>query len=169
MMLGHSNDHHFDFGHDTSEGGVLDAHDQSDHDFKILSLQSILAFLMGFGWMGKAMLEEWHLNIIASLTIALLFGITLLFFSAFLMKMVFKLNHNYTPKLDECLKSTGTVYINIPAKGEGGSGQVEILFGGRMAILDAKSTPQTQEDIPSGKSVRVVDIRNNNLIVQLES
>lgn len=60
------------------------------------------------------------------------------------------------------LGETGTVYLVIPANGNG-RGKVNISLGERYVEFDAMT--EDSEDIPSGASVRVVDIRSESLLV----
>ncbi|GHU15730.1 hypothetical protein FACS189449_13520 [Alphaproteobacteria bacterium] len=71
-----------------------DVGDTAQHSeyFRFLSLQSVLAFLMGFGWIGFAGVREWHLNAWLSFVIAVVAGAAFMALSMWLMFQVKKLN-----------------------------------------------------------------------------
>lgn len=117
--------------------GGMDEGDGGD-SFSLVSTQSILAFLMGTGWIGLAAQREWEMNDMNSLFAAVGFGIVMMLFSSFLTFKIKKLN--YTPKIDikEAIGKRGRAYTNVPAKGEG-IGQVELTVGDKLQILQASS------------------------------
>lgn len=126
-------------------GGDFDVHvhdgSAGDHDsgMQIFSLHSILAFAMGFGWMGLLARGGWGWNHPLSLTAAVAFGTALMLLSAFLMFNMMKLQSTPSIDMSTTVGTTGKVYLTIPAKGQG-EGQVEIAVSGRKKILPAVST-----------------------------
>jgi membrane-bound ClpP family serine protease len=133
----------------------------SDLSFKILSFQSVVAFLMGFSWIGKACLEDWHLGKTPTILIASLFGFLIAGFFIFLMHLIRKLNSVNKSSLEECVGKSANVYMSLPKKG---LGQVEIFYGGKCSILDAKGLDG--EEISSGSEVLVVAVKDKILIVK---
>lgn len=126
-------------------GGDFDVHvhdgSVGDHDsgMQIFSLHSILAFAMGFGWMGVLARGAWNWSNYLALPAAFVMGLALMFLSAALMYNMLKLQSTPTIDVASTVGTTGKVYLTIPAKGQG-EGQVEIAVSGRKKILPAVST-----------------------------
>ncbi|MEM7645945.1 MAG: hypothetical protein AAF203_03455 [Pseudomonadota bacterium] len=123
------------------DGADLDdpAHVDGAETFTLVSIQSILAFFMGTGWIGLACREEWKLDSMTSLIYAGLFGVAMMLLSSFLTMKIKGLNAIPENKIDrKAIGLTGRAYTNIPEKGEG-TGQVEITINGKQQILQASS------------------------------
>ena len=131
----------------------------ADTSFKMFSFQSAVAFLMGFGWLGMAALEDWSLDESSALIVASLFGAVIMGIYLAIMFAVNKLNSTHTPNYSECIGKTGIVYMSIPMHGPG---QIEISFGGKVSILDAINI--ADNGIYIGSSVLVVGIREKTLV-----
>lgn len=154
LLMGSHGSHDID-SHD------FDGDNAADLSFKIMSFQSVVAFLMGFSWLGKAALEDWKFSQVNALLIATLFGILIMAFYVVVMHFVNKLNSVHNPCPSECIGKTGTVYMSIPYRG---IGQVEISFGGKISIVDAKGIEG--ENIGIGTSVTVIGVREKVLLVK---
>ncbi len=128
--------------------------DVAGSTFSLISIQSILAFFMGTGWVGLACLDEFGYSSGKTLIIASVFGFLMMLLSSFLTFKIKGLNH--TPKLDykKAIGVKGRAYTNVPEKGEG-VGQVEVTFGGKMQILQAVSVDGL---IKSFTPIEVVEI-----------
>jgi membrane protein implicated in regulation of membrane protease activity len=146
-------DSHGDFDDLASDG-------QADLSFHLISFQSILAFGMGFGWIGQAALVEWGLDTVPAILASSVFGFAVLILNAFVMSMMKKLNQENQPRIEACIGQTGRVYLTIP---DGGSGQVEITFGGGLKILDATSE---SGKISTSQFVVVTNVRSGVLVVK---
>lgn len=131
--------------------------------FSLISTQSILAFLMGAGWIGLAAKNEWMLNDTYSILSASVFGFAMMFFSAILTFKIKKLNAIPTINIKEALGKSGRAYTNIPAKGNG-IGQVEITVGNKQQILQASSSGEAINSFDSVIVEKVDD--SGNLIVK---
>lgn len=142
----------------TGDDAALDG----GESFSLISIQSVLAFFMGCGWMGLTTSREWGMEQLPALGISALFGFVLMWLSAFLTFKIKKLN--YEPKIDlkEATGKTGRAYTNIPEKDKG-VGQVEITVGGKQQILQAMSTGESIDAFAAVKVEKVDD--SGNLIV----
>lgn len=148
---------------DLLDGDVDGSHFDGGDNFSLVSTQSILAFLMGVGWIGLAAKREWELSDMHALLAAVGFGFLMMLLSSFLTFKIKKLN--YIPKSNpkEAIGKTGRSYTNIPAKGQG-VGQVEIALAGKQQILQATSNGKA---IKSFNNIKVVDISDTgHLIVE---
>ena len=131
-----------------------------DTEFNFISLQSIIAFLMGFGWLGFASIQ-WGFGGKISILFALAGGLILMALSAYLMFVMKKLNS--TPKYDltTCVDKGGTSYTRFVPKG---SGKIQIEFNGRLQTFDAWN--DTDEDIESFKQVKVTRVEDDKIYVR---
>lgn len=136
--------------------------DVTDPSFTFLSVQSVLAFLMGFGWIGLAGIREFGLGIKLSSLLALVVGLFFMYLSARLMYQVKKLNSGVT-KVDYnvCIDKPGKAYVRFAPNG---SGQIQIDLNGRLATLGAINA--SSEEINSFEQIKVVKVENNILYIE---
>lgn len=85
----------------------------TDPSFNFLSVQSVIAFFMGFGWMGYAALKQLQFSQLISFLCA--FGVGLIFFAvtAFLMFSVKKLEKKVKKDKNTAVKQVGRAYTNF--------------------------------------------------------
>lgn len=134
-----------------------------DHDptFSFISLQSILAFLMGFGWMGYACLQEFKFSQILTLLSAIGVGIVFMFATAFLMFSVRKLEKNVKKDKVTAVGKIGKAYSDFAPKSHG---QVEIEISEQLTVAEAVN--DTEEEIKAFDAVRVVKVENELLYIE---
>lgn len=123
---------------DMGADALADAH-LAEHDtgLGLLSVRTLMGFLVGFGWGGIAVYDWTHSaagSIIAATAIG--FGFMLLVF--WLMGQVFKLRDYGNINYANAVGKVATVYISIPAKREG-QGQVQVVVQGRLREVSAVS------------------------------
>jgi hypothetical protein len=147
---------------DAAGGGDPFDHGSSEA-FTFFSLQSILAFFMGMGWIGLACLKQWDLGPGISFVGGGVFGLALMFLNAWLMFQVRRLNAEGRVDLSTSVGRTGRVYLRIPARGEG-AGQVEVSVSGRRKIIRAISNGPAIESFAEVVVLEVIDHRE--LVVQ---
>lgn len=142
--------------HETDVGSV-----EGDPSFTFLSVQSALAFLMGFGWLGLAGIREFGLGMKFSFLLALGVGFFFMYLSARLMYQVKKLNN--IPKVDynDCINKSGKAYNRFAPNG---SGQIQIDINGRLATVSAVNA--SAEEINSFEQIKVVKAENNVLYIE---
>ena len=116
--------------------GDAGEHIDSTAAFKLISLQSILAFFMGTGWMGLLCRDGWGMAPMPSLLVSVAFGTGMALFSAFLMVQMKKLNQENVLDLRTCIGSTARVYLTVPGQGQG-QGQVQVNVQGKRMTLPA--------------------------------
>lgn len=152
---------------DFSANGNMDLsnHDISNPsdiaDFRLLSVQSVIAFLCIFGWSGITAIAngmpEW-----AALVLAAVLGFAAMLLVAKIIQWSSKLAQNGTFNVKNLLGESGTVYIPIPPKGNG-SGKINVSCGERFLEFDAIS--EGDETLSTGSPVRVVDIVSGSVLV----
>ncbi len=130
-------------------------------DFRLLSVQSVIAFLTIFGWSGITAISngmaEW-----AALLLAAVLGFGAMFIVAKVIQWSSKLAQNGTFNMKNILGESGRVYIPIPEKSRG-VGKVNVSCGERFMEFDAIT--EEQEALKTGEAVRVVDIIGGGTLV----
>ena len=153
-----------------SDGSIDTDTDLSGHDinnpadladFRLLSVQSVIAFLTIFGWSGITAISngmaDW-----AGLLLAAVLGFGAMFIVAKVIQWSSKLAQNGTFNVKNLLGESGTVYIPIPEKGKG-MGKINISCGERFMEYDAIT--EEQEMLKTGEQVTVVDIIGGSTLV----
>ena len=148
------------FGGDGDMDGDL-ADVGGDGAFNMFSILSILAFFMGAGWMGLTCRIDWDLSSMTSAAAATGFGFLLMMMASGLMAFARKLNRTVEYDHDTAIGKTATVYMSIPAKGDG-RGKIQVSVSGRLKTMDAISTG---DRIPAFKSVTVLSVRDDGAFV----
>ena len=126
----------------------------------LISVDSLAAFAMTFGWAGLACLNGFKLSPELSSLIAILVGLVCLVLVGVLLKSLLKLQSSGADySLEQTVGKQGVVYLRIPAEG---SGQVQISVGGALKEVDAISEDHVQ--IQSQAVVEVVRVVNPELL-----
>ncbi|MDR0292986.1 MAG: NfeD family protein [Oscillospiraceae bacterium] len=121
---------------------------------RLFSVRGIMAFLTVFGWSGVVLLET-GVTPAVSVVIAFLLGAAALFGMALLIRSLMRLQESGNADYRRALGKTARVYLTIPPAGQG-QGKINLMLGEALgefwAVTDGK------EPIPTGASVRVVDL-----------
>lgn len=133
---------------------------ETDASFSFISIQSILAFFMGFGWCGLAVNSHFKTTLLVSLIIAIDVGLIFMFISAYLMYLARKLEKTVKIDLKELLDKKGRAYTSFKNKSKG---QIEIDLNGRLSVLDAYNI--SDDNIPSFSPIRVTKVENNTIYI----
>jgi hypothetical protein len=148
------------FGGDSGDFDV-DVDAGTDASFTLFSLLSVMAFIMGTGWMGLACRVDWGFNRPTSAFLAVGFGVAMMFTASGLMYLTRRLNRNITYDLGTAVGKTARVYMKIPARGEG-QGKVQVSVSGRLMTLDAVSAGGA---LDAFADVKVVATRDDQTLV----
>lgn len=146
-------------------GGDVDADVDADGSdstdaFRLLSIQSIAAFLMGFGWGGVGGFIGFDWSFGMSLLLGAAFGAALVWLLGLLMKAMYDLQTSGNVHIQDAVGVEGAVYTNVPEKGSG-RGQVRVVIDGRDRIYNAISDRQA---IPTRSRVRVVRVNQDHTL-----
>ncbi len=172
MVTGHSafgDGVHAAGGHDATVGTGHDTH--SGHDatdaadlvsFRLFTFQSVMAFLVVFGWTGIAMAANRSIPGFVSFLVALLAGGAALVLTAWLFFTVMKLQNDGNMKLSNAIGIDGEVYIPIPAGGKD-QGKVSLLVQGRWIECDAITVGL--EPLKTKQAVKVVGVQGGTVLV----
>lgn len=150
-----------DIDFDVDHGGVHhgDAHD-SDSSFRVLSLQGITAFFMMFGLVGLALSRQSKVAAGWSILGALTGGILAIWVIGKVFRGMSHLQSDGTMDIQNAVGQEGTVYLNIPADGEG---KVQIVVQGSLRELTAVS--RYKKEIKTGDRVLVDEVSGGTTLV----
>ncbi|MCP4218976.1 MAG: hypothetical protein GY765_30360 [bacterium] len=163
----HPGDIHMDDpgGLDMDEPADLDMDDvdvvhDSDASFRLLSLQSITAFFMIFGLVGLALSKQNNLAAPFAVIGALAGGIGAMWLIGKLFKSLSRLQSDGTMNVHHAVGEEGTVYLTIPADGEG---KVQVTVQETMRELTAVS--KYKKEIKTGEKVVVDSVTDAGILV----
>jgi membrane protein implicated in regulation of membrane protease activity len=102
--------------------------------FKLLSVRSVTAFGLLFGWAGVLYQRA---GVTQNLTIlySLLWGLVGMLIVSALFYFFMRMTESGTRRLSSAIGQPATVYMDIPA---GGSGQIRVLCGGTISFISAR-------------------------------
>lgn len=135
----------------------------STHAFKVLSIQAISAFIMGFGWGGLGALRGGGWPLPVSILFAILCGASMVWLLGKLLRFVYGLQSSGSLPMYQALESEGTVYAQIPA-GEQGMGRVRVVIGDRARFYKALTEGAA---LPRDAKIRVVEINSDDNSVKV--
>ncbi len=145
----------------------IDGGAESTVAFHIFSVRAILAFFTMFTWAGAL-----YMNVgkpaSGSIVLAFAWGFAGWTVVAVLLHWLRKLAESGTRRLRTCLGQTGTVYMDIPA---GGQGEVRVAVSGVVSMVKARvaggaalkaGSPVTVTKMLDINSVQVRPVGDNN-------
>jgi membrane protein implicated in regulation of membrane protease activity len=135
----------------------------SGEAFQILSIQTLAAFAMGFGWGGLGALRGfgWDGPVVA--VVAVICGVGMVWLLAILLKAVADLQSSGNIGITQAVGKEGEVYATIQA---GGRGQVRLVVTDRLRTYNAVAADGSPvgEDLPTGTRVRVISANPDNTL-----
>lgn len=148
-------------GADTEVFADFNTETETDTSFNFISVQSLLAFLMGFGWMGYAALKQFKMGEISSIIVSLITGVIFMLLSSGLMFMLKKLEKNVKKDITSAINKVGKAYTKFEPHS---TGQIEIDINDQLMVIDAIN--DTDTEINSFEGIRVVKAENNKLYIE---
>ncbi|MCA9310543.1 MAG: NfeD family protein [Phycisphaerales bacterium] len=147
---------------DTDVDGAIDSTELLDSDdaFRLFSLQTIAAFLMGFGWGGLVGLVTLDQSVGVSLAIGAGAGVGFVWLLTWLMQAVYALQSSGNVAIGDAAGRTGDVYVTVPGRGSG-SGQVRVTIEERQRLFKAVTEG---DEIPSHTRIRVTRVNDDNTV-----
>lgn len=147
--------------------GDMDATELLDSDdaFRLFSLQSIAAFLMGFGWGGLLGHFSMNLGMAGSVGLGLGVGAAFVWLITWLMQAVYALQSSGNISIESAEGRTGDVYVTVPGGGRG-AGQVRLTIGQRQRLYRAVTEG---DDIPSQTRIRVTRVNDDNTVTVVQA
>ena len=148
-------------GHDLDHDPSADGGDGST-GAQILSLRTLVAGGVGFGWAGVLALQNGS-SPGAAIGIALVCGVAFMLMVFGVMRLLFSMRDDGTLNYRNAVGLTGKVYVTVPGN-RSGAGQVEIMLQGRLTMAAAQTdaptlSPQTPIRVTAAQS-------DNTLIVE---
>ena len=137
----------------------------SDAAFRVLSVQSVAAFLMGFGWGGLGGLRGAGWSPTMSVGAGIAAGVGMMWMLGKLLQAVYRLQSSGNVPIHHALEMEGTVYASIPGAGEG-KGQVRIVIDDRERFYKAITDG---EPIKSRERIRVVGVNDDNSVTVMRA
>jgi len=130
-------------------------------DIHLVSVRTVVAFLMGFGWTGVIALKR-GLPLDTALLYAL--GVGALFMAGiyYLMKTLYSLRDSGNIDYHNAVGQIGTVYIPIPPD-QSAPGQIEVMIQGRVRFVDAFTNHA--EKIKSTTRVKVMSVIDSGTVL----
>jgi len=149
----------------------LDVDIDGDHpgaEFGWLSLQSISAFFMGYGWIGFAAYRFLDVGFTGAAMIAVLAGIGVAWLMVWLLRSFLKLQNNTNVSIRQARGMVGEVYVTVPPEGTGRGEVVLIINNSRHSYSAIQGGENASEPIVTHTRVKVrdVDTASNILIVE---
>ena len=151
-------------GHDgdttTGDSGSVDLHGGHGGGANIVSIKTVSAMLLGFGF-GGAILEQNGFSAGISALGGIGAGVVIGGAYFALMHSLYKLRSDGTSVLSEAVNHSGTVYMRIPGN-VSGAGEIQVAFGGRMQNVRAYTRGL---ELPTGTAVRVVALHGDQALL----
>jgi len=144
-------------GHDV--GGH---HDIGGPHFQLLTVRGLVAFFSVFGWSGLAFNQHGH-HLPLVITFAFGCGLIMMLATALIFWGLANLQSESTMDLSKAKGMFATVYLKIPAVGQG-QGKISLNLQNKLIEVDAVTTDVN--DIPTGASVVIKDFTNNKTTVE---
>lgn len=149
MMIGGDSDVDFDADSGDADDGLL-----------WISTFSLAAFAMMFGMGGLTASRQFGAPGWGSTIIATICGILMIIILKKLMKKLMTLHSSGTADINNAVGVEGSVYLTIPAEGQG---KVQLVIQGTQKVMTAVS--ENGDEIKTGEIVTVKGIVNNILKV----
>ena len=134
--------------------------DDMDGGVSIISLRTIVAFLLFFGWSGVMCLSN-GLSPAKTLMVAFLIGFLAMIAVADIFALGLKLQESGTVNLSDAVSSEGEVYVTIPARKKG-KGLIHLSIEGKTMEFEAVSQ---KGNIDTGSKVKVMKVLKNNVML----
>ena len=157
----------FDDGGD-ADGGLVDAidpgleegvdHAESTSVFKFLSIQTITAFAMGFGWGGLLGLRTFGFGVAESVGVGVVLGVVFAWFVVWCFSMIYALESSGNISINDAMNGEGTVSSTVTP---GGTGRVRLTIGDRQRAFNATTDG---ESLSPGTRVRVTKVNSDQTV-----
>lgn len=156
MLLGGAG---LDLDLDSDHDGI-DGHADSSEAFKILSIQTLAAFAMGFGWGGLAAYRGSGWPMHTSTIAAIVMGAGTVWVLGMIFRAIYAMQASGNVDINDTVGSQGVIEILVPGSGKG-QGRVNLVLGQKQRSFYAVTTG---EDLPTNTSVVVMGVNENNTL-----
>ena len=139
-------------------------HGDHDSGMGLVTVRTVTAFFVGFGWTGAIMLNHGY-SMAAAIAAGTVTGLAFLLATWFLIHNLLRLQSSCgNVDYNNAIGTVGTVYTTIPAA-EAGGGQIELMIQGRLMMAEAY-TKATWNLKPNSKAKVIALIGRSTLLVE---
>jgi len=139
-------------------------HGAHDTGIGLLTVRTVTAFFVGFGWTGAIMLNRGY-SMTAAIMAGAAVGAAFLLTTGLLIRNLLRLQSSGgNVDYNNAIGMVGTVYTTIPAA-EAGGGQIELMIQGRLMMAEAY-TKAARSLSPNSKAKVVALIGRSTLLVE---
>lgn len=145
--------------------GAHDAIDTNHHDatdaFKLLSVQSVVAFMMGFGWGGLAALQgtDWSMPVVIAAGAAC--GLVMAWTLGLLLRSMYNLQASGNVDIGSMVGRQAVVYLTVPPLGKG-TGQITVVIDDKQRTINAVASGE--EPLPTHSRVSILSANDDNTV-----
>ena len=129
--------------------------------FHIVSVKTIVSFILGFGWTGVLFWDSIESRILLSV-LALVVGLVFMFAIALLLRWVMKLDKDNTFRLEQAVGMVADVYLRIPASRKE-TGKIIVSVNGSVHELEALTDDAS--DIPTGGKAEIIAVVKGSTVL----
>lgn len=140
-------------------------HDTPGHEFKVLSLQTLSAFLMGGGWLGFGAYRFLEVGPFLSSVVAVLSGVAVGWLLVTLLRKLLKFQSSGNIDLDDMVGLIGEVYVQVPPEGQG-SGRVRVIIDGHQREVNATQFGESSIDTATRVKIKRTSPVTNSIVVE---
>ena len=148
-------------GVDTEVTADFNTETDTDVSFNFFSIQSILAFFMGFGWMGFAGIKQFGMSTAQYLTTSILVGLAFMILTSSLFFWVKKLEKTVKKDKTTAINRTGKAYTTFAPKG---NGQIEIEINGQLSVSEAIN--ESDDEIKAFENIKVKKVEDDKFYIE---
>ena len=127
----------------------------------ILSVRTVTAFFLGFGWGGVAAIQS-GMALLPAIVLATAIGSAFMAGVFFMMRTLYGMRYSGTIDYRNAIGSVGNVYLRVPG-GMASPGQIQVMVQGRLRVVQAFT--RGESELPNQTRVRVVDVMDENTLV----
>lgn len=152
-----------DDGLDAELDGDMDVEDgDASGSFPIFTLKNALAFLVGLGWGGLALMDSGYSET-ATIVIGSLIGLGFAILQTSLFYFMYKFNAPNKPEITTSIGLNAKVYLKVP-KNADGYGKIQLTHNDTLKTVNAITYhPNT---IGKGRLVTVINVEGDTLVVE---
>lgn len=129
-------------------------HGEHESDLSFLSVRTVTALFVGFGWAGVIILNHGH-SVLAAIVGGVVTGLAFLLVTAFLIHNLLRLQSSGNLDYHNAIGVVGSVYTTIPGAERGG-GQIELMLQGRLMMAEAYT--RADRDLKPNSKARVIGL-----------
>ncbi len=129
--------------------------------FPIFTIRNFIIFFTVFGWTGIALLNSGVSNTV-TVILSVLLGLVVMFIVAGIFYFMSHMTGSGNINIRNAIGNIGEVYLTIPPK-RTGTGKVQMKIQG--AIREINVMTDDNKKIPTGESVRVVNVINDSVLL----